>query len=330
VPVVLEASGGGKAWLAAAAPIRQFSSSLAAEASSNGRLDQAGGNSRPVPFVTSEAFPEGRLTLGAYDPSGQLREYSLDVEHFFLQWDFTATALDEQIDLALLAGRQPLVSIEPRAWPEEGLSTDHLLDEIAVGRYDSIIQQEARVVRAKSPNVIVLRFAQEMELDGVHPWSLGDAPAYIAAYRHYVDVFASESVTNAKFVWSPAGNRNAGLYYPGSDYVDFVGITILGSADWDRDWGFSPQRSFRVLLDEKYYWGEAYGKPLVVAEAGIAMDDPAGSSAWLRDAMSAIREYPRVRAFVYFNDDQPTNTRFITKFPDWRLVDPRALFDRAR
>jgi cellulose synthase (UDP-forming) len=328
--LVTDRAGGGHLALTVPEQFRVHTSAFAYGVSDNGRIGSTGGTARSVPIVAVAAFPTTGLSRGAYDPAGQLRDYSLDVEHSFLQWDFTASDFDSQIDHALLAGRQPLVSVEPRAWPDEGLQSETLLEDIAVGRYDSIIQQQARVVRTKAPNMVVVRFAQEMELDGVHPWSLGDPPAYVAAYRHYVDVYRTEEVTNATFVWSPAGNRNAGLYYPGGDYVDFVGITILGSSDWDRNWGFTPQRPFRELMDEKYYWGEVYRKPLIVAEAGVAMDDPAGGTVWLRDAIDALDDYPLVRAFIYFNDDQPTNTRFITQFPDWRLVDPGALFDRAR
>jgi beta-mannanase len=165
-----------------------------------------------------------------------------------------------------------------------------------------------------------------MELTGAHPWALGDPQSYVAAYRRHRDVYAALGVTNAVFVWSPAGNSGAGQYYPGSLYVDVVGITVLGAEEWDRGWGFDSPRSFSTLLDEKYILAAGYGKPLVVAELGVATGDWSRSALWLRDAKDAMARYPLLRGFAYYNSDQPTATPRLVVFPDWRLADPSALY----
>src|SRR5262245_13135565 len=127
-------------------------------------------------------------------------------------------------------------------------------------------------------------------------------------------------------MWSPAGESTAADYYPGSAYVDLIGVTILASEEWDRQAGFRRVRSFDQLLAEKYGLAERLDKPLVVAEAGVAAADPSTVRTWLAEVPTTMARFPRLRGLCYFNSRQPSGAPHISVFPDWRLKNPELLF----
>src|SRR5581483_6673383 len=102
----------------------------------------------------------------------------------------------------------------------------------------------------------------------------------------------AEGAWNVRWVWSPAGNSGAEAYYPGSDVVDFVGITILSDAGWERAGGY-PQRPFQELLAAKYRLAETFDKPIIVAELGVSGTTEA-QQAWLAQGMQALGQFPRL------------------------------------
>jgi cellulose synthase (UDP-forming) len=280
--------------------------------------------------VAPDPFPPGRVALGAFDPDGALAGFGLATETTFHSWSATgADPLGLEIDRILARGRAPVVTLQPRPRGAAVFSPETLIDDIGRGAYDQTIRAYAQMARARQPDVVVVRFAPEMELVGANGWALGSADAYARAYRHVVDVFRAESASNVRWLWSPAGNDRAAEYYPGDDYVDLVGLTVLASQEWDRHWGFATTRGFAELLGEKYPLAERLGKPLVVAELGVAIADPAEEARWLRDARASFDRFPLLRGVSYFNARQPRDPPQISVFPDWRLRAPEVLFGPA-
>jgi beta-mannanase len=157
-----------------------------------------------------------------------------------------------------------------------------------------------------------------MDLPGLYPWSTRDAALFRVAFRHVVSVFRAEGVTSVRWVWSPAGEPGAAAFYPGDDVVDYVGLTVLGDAEWDRELGFA-RRSFAELLAPRYAEVAALNKPIIVAELGVS-GTTVEQIAWLHDATRSLSPFPLVRALVYFDDRNAPNNGRATQ-PQWR-VDP--------
>lgn len=80
----------------------------------------------------------------------------------------------------------------------------------------------SQAAAAKVP--IFLRFAGEMNGSWV-PWH-GDAAAYVAAWRR-LDALVKAKAPNVAMVWAPDVYPEVGAmaYYPGSAYVDWVGVS---------------------------------------------------------------------------------------------------------
>ncbi|MEJ6791377.1 MAG: glycosyl hydrolase [Lacinutrix sp.] len=105
------------------------------------------------------------------------------------------------------------------------------------GDYDKVIKQYA--AWAKSTNrPIYLRIGYEF--DGPH--NQLEPKKYVKAYKHIVDLLREEGVNNIAFVWHsyasiPFKNYKLSSWYPGDDYVDWVGISVFGHAYGDADFG---------------------------------------------------------------------------------------------
>ena len=148
----------------------------------------------------------------------------------------------------------------------------------------------------------------------------GNSPAdYIPAWRHIRNIFNQQGANNAVFVWAP--NRDGDVasaqstfnqYYPGDDYVDYVGIngynwgTMYNTPTWTSRW-----QSFSEIFDASYeVYTSRTNKPLMIPE--MASTEVGGSKAeWIKDAYTKIKyNYPRIKIAVWFN---------INKETDWRV-----------
>jgi endoglucanase len=269
---------------------------------------------RPVPSDHLAVFQ-----WGVYDPDQLLHgraEFSL--EHVFLSWATLDPAwLTEQLTSINKRNRVPLITLEP--WPdamgEKPAGT--LFDDIIAGRYDSILDTFAETVRDSGMRVYV-RWGHEMEnLIGPYPWITRDHDAFIAAYRYVVDHLRSRA-GNAGFVWSPAGNRECPAYWPGDDYVDVVGVSILCFPDWERK-QHGRIRSFQEMFSEKYDRVSRFGHPVMIAEFGVAGSNEA-QLGWLREAFAALSDYPLLKSIVfYFSRDVDAAWGKDLATPDWRF-----------
>jgi len=116
-------------------------------------------------------------------------------------------------------GAEPLIQIEP----------DHIgIHQIADGYFDSYLRAYAAQVR-EYRHPVILSFAPEPN----GPWySWGwtrTAPAtWVAAWRHVVRVFRAQHATNVTWLWTVnrkfTGSGPLRAYWPGSSYVNWVGI----------------------------------------------------------------------------------------------------------
>lgn len=269
----------------------------------------------PLPVIS---LPEEGVVLGAYDPAGVLLAVpQIGIEHEFISWTST-DSLGETIAQIRSRGHLPLLTIEPFALGVEGLRSDSLFTDIQEGSYDRVILKLAQVISDQAPQSILVRWGHEMEIYGLYPWSRNDPNGYIGAYRHFVDLFREQGVNNVVWIWSPAGNPEAEKYYPGVEYVDLVGITILSDEGWDKLWDFDHTRNFVELMDEKYPLAKKFGKDIIIAEAGVS-GTAEHQTEWFQEAFASFEYYPQLWGFVYFNDPNRPNPVTDT-YPDWRIT----------
>ena len=89
-------------------------------------------------------------------------------------------------------------------------------------------------------------------------------------------------------------------YYPGSDYVDWLGMSVYGQQYLEDNW--SP---FEPLFDWPYTEITRLDptKPVMLAEWGIGEFPQFGSkSGFIAEAFRVMKKYPMVKAAVFWNE----------------------------
>jgi mannan endo-1,4-beta-mannosidase len=251
---------------------------------------------------------------------------------WYQPWAESGTSQFDQAMVASVFRRAavPLITWEP--WDpgtnanmvkDPGTAPDWRLRKILDGDYDDYIQSWARSAKAARGPVMIRPMP---EMNGRwYPWSgttNGNTPQeYVETWRYIHDMFEAEGASNVTWVWSinwesipnTAENRFA-AYYPGDEYVDWVGISGFnwGTTDPpDSRW-----RTFEEIYRKPLAYLRTLGKPIVLAEIGCV--EQGGSKAdWLTDAYARVRTaHPEVKAVVYFDslEVRPQDVQ------DWRIA----------
>lgn len=168
---------------------------------------------------------------------------------------------------------------------------------------DEYVRSFARQAR-ESGIPIFLRYASEMNGAWV-PWF--DEPAiYIEKFR-LVSRIMKEEAPNVVMVWSPNfwPADTIDDYYPGDEYVDWVGFSLYASPYFDGKEDFTQnQIDFFRPLYEKYSH-----KPIMISEGAVShYYRPTNTSyaKWAEGQLGNMygflpRMFPQVKAITYFN-----------------------------
>jgi parallel beta-helix repeat protein len=216
----------------------------------------------------------------------------LAIGHSFVPW---GQGLGSLPAANVAEGRLPMISFGKGGNPRA----------VAAGAYDTYITSLARSVGALGRPVL-LRYDWDMGGAARRGFTLSGSE-FVTAWRHVHDLFAAQGVRGS-WVWSPDADAFAGArggvdrYWPGDDYVDWIGADGLNSNTCD---GGSGWRGFGAIFKAFYAWGSAKGKPLMVSETGTVEDpgDPGRKAAWYLDAARTLaRSMPQLRAVVYLDE----------------------------
>lgn len=311
---------------------------MAANAADAKKLSSASGAGMGAAWPPPQAIPNGKIVsdvisgsvqFGVYDPGRAFaRSSDIDIEHVFVFWQkLDKRLLRRKISYANERNRQFMVTVEPftkaRNWRDGG---DRLFTRIQAGKFDKEIAAVCREVTAVSGRPIV-RWGHEMEdPTGRYPWARRDSAGYIAAFRYFTEK-CRKYAPRALFVWSPKGEKNLRKYYPGDDCVDLVGLSVWGLQKWDRR-AYGRDRRFNEVFREKYNRVYSYGKPVIIAELGVA-GNPDYRKTWFSELRTESRAFPTLRSIVYFNAKEPHHWPNGMGSPDWR-IDPSHLRLTAR
>ena len=265
-------------------------------------------------------FTETSIDFGAYDPHGDFgNDPHVKFEHLFLPWeDVDLSTLAIADEYALQRGRSLLITVEPWSWSVDGRVTpEQLLDGILGGRYDAYMASVCTSAASlKSP--VIIRWGQEMEdRSGRFSWADWPPQDYIKAYRKVADQFRKDRPT-VQIMWSPKGQEDLEKYYPGDDYVDVIGLSVIGLQDYDmREYG--APRTFTEALKPGYERVAPFRKPIWVAELGYE-GDANYMQPWIQAATAKNDQFPDLKEVIYFNDRDVIGWPFGLGRPNWRVT----------
>ena len=217
----------------------------------------------------------------------------LAIVHVYQGWKFPAKIAT----VSALAGSGAIPMID---W-EHGDTLIH----IAEGRDDAnLIVPYAKELKAYGKPVF-LRWSWEPNVG--HTVTPTFAQQYVAAWQHIVNVFRGPGgvgATNVAFVWNPgiAGSTFPHLLqslYPGSSYVDWIGIDGYSRAGTS-----PPNQSFTQMFGKVYttLTSASYGgKPIIIPETGSS--GATNQVPFLQSVVSALQsgQFPLVKGFAYYD-----------------------------
>ena len=163
-------------------------------------------------------------------------------------------------------------------------------------RYNEIVSWARRVRDFGAPIYVTFNHepASKTNLD------LGDASAYLSAWRNWVTIFRQEGATNAKFMWimtdqsfwlAASDSRAAARWYPGDEWVD----GIAGDAyNWFtcRPGINNAWKPLRDIIDpQRRFWLNHTSEELWLTEYGTVEDPavPGRKAEWFRDAQALFK-----------------------------------------
>jgi len=184
------------------------------------------------------------------------------------------------------------------------LQPDGGLEEV---KDDATLREFARDAQAAGVPIF-LRFASEMNGSWVK-WN-GNPKLYIEKFR-LVSKVMKEEAPNVAMVWSPAANPKQYIheYYPGDDYVDWVGLSIYSVKFFNGDIK-TPADHVNPLYSLDYvYQAYADRKPIMVSEYGASHFSKADNNSSAHFSVTKMNmmyhgaklKYPRLKNINWFS-----------------------------
>ena len=163
-------------------------------------------------------------------------------------------------------------------------------------------------------------FIYNHEPEAASSSSFGTPADFIAAWQNFHNVFTTEGVTNAKWMWTmtsfafivPSTDRRyAWNWYPGDAYVDAIGADAYTAYTCDNSAGIWHPLSYQIsgLLT---FGAQHPTKPLWLPEWGVVEDpnQPGRKAQWITDAQNLFKgsAYSQFVGIGYFNESRPNTS----------------------
>ncbi|CAN5475222.1 glycosyl hydrolase [soil metagenome] len=239
-----------------------------------------------------------------------------------------------EVRLISSMGKVPYIRLMPRSdyntFKPDALYT---YDNILKGKFDKELHKWAADA-GKTGIPLMIEFGTEVN-GNWFPWSgiwnggrtksfgdkdLADGPEkFRETYRHIIDIFRDEKAYNITWVYHPNGVsapdeswNSVDAYYPGDDYIDWIGVSVYGSQHPGTYW-----YEFDDIMSKSYNSMKkiSTNKPMAVFEFGVTEDPTVGNKAeWIVSALSSFisRRYPLIKAISYFQTDFKNSDGTIT------------------
>lgn len=239
-----------------------------------------------------------------------------DIISFYLAWtDESVNKFPHQLmDSIYQKNAIPMITWEP--WASTLASNDTVRDlseekkvfkHIIDGYFDDYIIKFANILKTYD-KPIFLRFAHEFD-NPQYPWSQAGnntSEELKAAWIYVHKLMKKEGAHKAIFVWNPWKPKGMNNYYPGDQYVDWIGLTMLNYGPLNENGEVLPFNKLYEPFKNKLYWFTR--KPIMLAEFGSLKLGQNNQESWLTNAVDSINSsHENIKALVFFNSSVDEN-----------------------
>lgn len=221
----------------------------------------------------------------------------------------------------------PMITWEP--WVSELAKTDTIaalkkekkaLKYIAEGYFDEYIKEFILTLKAFD-KPIFLRFAHEFD-NPQYPWSKkgeNTPEEFKKAWIHLHNIIKAQEANKIILVWNPWKPKAVSKYYPGDQYVDWIGVTSLNYSVLNES---KKEATFENIYQPfSVEFSKLQRKPVMLAEFG-SLKIKTDQKAWVENAMQTMEnQFEEIAALVFFNSEFdkniPENDWFEGDYLDW-------------
>jgi hypothetical protein len=215
------------------------------------------------------------------------------------------------------AGALSLIKFSTQDYAYDSTRKIATTKQIAQGVYDAYFVEAAQAVKEFGGPIFI---SIDHEMNGTwypyseaYPNSGVTAADFVAAWQRIVNIFRKVGANNAAFVWSPnvpdVGPVPYTKYYPGDDYVDWIGVSFYSGNRME-----AMEPIYRMYSDRK---------PFFITEWATAPEKSRyypgypGDAAWVNQVFQAlVARYPRVKAISWFNWNKGDGNYLLQRVPD--------------
>lgn len=236
---------------------------------------------------------------------------------FSSEWSVNRSFPYEEAEIVRQNGAIPYIRLmlrsDIRQYRSEPLFT---LNRIRDGHYDPDLSHWAAGA-ANFGTPIIVEWGTEVN-GRWFPWNgywNGDEDGpqkFRDAYRHIIDLMRKNKADNLIWVFHLNWNsvpavywNNWSEYYPGDDYIDWIGVSVYGALHPESD----SEGSFTEKMDT-IYPEIGSGKPVFISEFGTYISsETVNSFTWTEDALRNITtgRWPNVIGFCWWNTEWPND-----------------------
>lgn len=257
--------------------------------------------------------------------SNQINE-KFDIVSLYIAWekDINDSFPQSLLDSIYMQKSIPMITWEPWVNSFEGEITKgkHLYELISEGYFDQYIAEFAEKLK-KLHRPVFLRFAHEFD-NPFYPWFVSGNDASLRfkkAWIHTYEIFMNNDATNVIWIWNPWKSENVTSFYPGQEYVDWIGVNILNYGELNQD-GKSDEFKdiYEPFHDELKNLPTT---PVIISEFGTLKKNQKQDQ-WFKNAFIAIEDkFKEIKSVIYFNskvdNNIPKNSQ-TDQYLDWTIA----------
>ena len=252
-------------------------------------------------------IPTDKVVYGMFEyPARNITNVESDLNaHFGSQmiYEHIDSPYDSTVNWLIQQGKTPVITFQIGSY--KTTSDPNGVEEVINGDFDTAIQNWAKGIKETGTPVFI-RIGNEMNgywVSWGYKGTYEDSDLYAMAYRHIVDIFKANGADNAKFVWNPNGTsipdygwNAATMYYPGQNYVDWLGMTRY-------NFGTPNFSYFDDLYKDLYqeYSLQFPNKPMMIGEFG-SVESNGNKPYFIKDMFQKIsHNYPNLKLIIWFD-----------------------------
>lgn len=274
----------------------------------------------PTVAPTASPAPSGSTLWGAWVGSAvnvagneSAFEQAVDKPRAIRHWYWSVAPISQSAaNFGSWSASMPAGAILMLSWAPS--PTDSSLDNVNAGKHDGYIVEWAKALKSYGREVWLRPMWEDNGSwywwNSGGDWDTNKKNKYKSAFQRIVNLFRQEGAGNVKFVWSPhvsgSGAGTAKLSYPGSEYVDIIGLDGYPMRGGRGDFYSTFKPDYDAL--------GTLGKPMIVAETSISIGVDGQRAQYVTNLLGyeLPTRFPKFGAFVWFNE------------PGWGdLLDPK-------